>query len=210
MADVINVTLKESQLPSELKIRLQQGYYFGWSEEHTEGFYRVIFSAISLFLKNHASKDAGKVGIRIIDLKGNFIFGAIQSYHEPDTSETETEGEDAKGSWSLEYTFDESDFTEMKLVFDSHNNEFIQVLERQLWEINKGRFGSDEIKQIMLTESCQTLHDFAVKNCKEGVEFNLTLDGFFTITSAVEDGEVVLAMIPGAITKQAIKDDAIL
>jgi hypothetical protein len=203
------VSLAESQLPNELKLRLRMNHFVSWSEEYTENLYKVIFTAMSLYLRKQASKDAGKVGLRMIDLKGNFIMGVILTYHEPDKAEEE-ETDDAKGNWSLEYTLDESDFADLKIVMDSHNNEFVQVFESQLWSMYAGRFAGDEFKQIMLSESLQTLIDFATKNCTEGNEFNLSVDGYFLITSAMEDGKIEVAIVPGAITKQAIKDDAIL
>lgn len=206
------ISIEETQLPAQLKINLQQNHFIQWIETNTAGFYRVVFTAIPLFLRNHASKDAGKVGFKVIDFKGNFIMGAIDSYHAPE-NDADDNGEESKGSWSLEFTFNESDLSDIQpnQIFDSMNNEFIQIYERQLWEINRGRFCGDEIKHTMLTESLYTLHDFMDKNTKEdGTEFSIGLDGYFIATSAMEDGERIISIVPGSIAKQCIKDDSVL
>lgn len=212
MAEQKFISIEETQLPTQLKLDLQQNHFVQWNEMNTAGFYRVVFTAIPLFMRNHASKDAGKIGFKVIDFKGNFIMGAVETYHAPDES-AEEEGEESKGSWSLEFTFNESDLSEVNAaqIFDSMNNEFIQVFERQLWEINKGRFCGDELKHIMLNQSLETLYRFMDKNTRDdGSEFSIGLDGYFIATSAIEDGEKIISIVPGSIAKQCIKDDAVL
>lgn len=204
----VSVKLEDSQLPTELKIILAKNHSIGWDEMYTKRLYEATFSTISTFLKSHMNKDTEKVGFKAVDFSGGFILGAIASYHAPEEG---AEGEDTKGHWSLEYTTDESEMTDIKNVYDSLNNEFGQLYEQGLWETLRGRFFNNQIKQIMFINVVNLLIDFLSKNCKDdGSEFEVILDDFFTATIAMEDNAPVIAIVPGAVAKQLIKNDAVL
>ena len=77
--------------------------------------------------------------------------------------------------------------------------------------VSSGRFCGDELKHIMLNQSLETLYRFMDKNTRDdGSEFSIGLDGYFIATSAIEDGEKIISIVPGSIAKQCIKDDAVL
>lgn len=199
----MSINVNESKLPSELKLRMAEHWNMFWQENKTEDFYKSLFSAISMYLRMKAKKEK-QVVLKLIDMKGNFMMASILDYHEPE----DQDDPDAKGSWSIQYTLDESDISKNAEVSDSHNNEFIQFFEKEHLRIARGQFKSNDLIHSCISESVDTLIDFMKANApSDGSEFELECDGYFVATSQINGENCDIAIVAGAEAKKAIKND---
>ena len=197
--------LMETSFPANYKINIAEHYFANWLEDYTADLGKAIFTAMADFLKFHESKNSGKVGLKIVDFKGNFIAGGIVSFVEPEEVEGE-EASDAKGNWTLDLTFDQSDF-DFPDVYDSMNVEFGQILGNRIYDFMKARFYQNDMALNFVIDYFYTIHQYLDTNCKDDEVTELEIPGYFVASVGIEDGEKVFSIVPGEIIKQSIKDD---
>ena len=91
------------------------------------------------------------------------------------------------------------------------NNEFMQILEKKLWEINGGKFKNvdDTGKMLIVYRTIEYLKNFMEQNASED-EFTIYIDGIVETTSIKEGENIIVTILPGEVTKQQVKDDAVL
>lgn len=198
------IELAESAIPSEFTINLLDHYQMNWVPGYTADFYRVVFFTIAQVLRHFKSKSTGKAGFILKDFNGGFKFGAIVTYHNP---EEESNDDDDKGNFTLEFTLDEKDMEGIEVIQDNHSDVFITSAAKQAQDIMSGRFVTGEYCSQLFLEAVDTLVKFLDANAIEGEEFELTYRGIFTATVTVENGEKIISIVPGEMIKQFIKGD---
>lgn len=196
------IDLEKSSIPNDMTFNLLDHYNIGWSVAKVSPFYRVVFTTIASILRNNQSKSNPRVGFELKDMKGDFKLGAIMAYHAPEEEDTED-----KGNWTLEFTFNKEDMTDLNVVIDNHSDIFINCASRQAQSIMFGRFKLNEYSIQMFVEAIDTLVKFLDTNASDTCEVQVEYRGVFTASVAVENGEKVFSIIPGEIVRQIIKDD---
>lgn len=203
MADRVLDLIRETSFTSMFVKNCQTHFRFSWLEDHVSPLMKSVLMTISEILKSRQNKNDEKIAFEIKDLKGNFIFGSILTYTKP------AEDED-KGNWNLEFTFNKSDIEGVNSIGDNLNTEYITSLERNFCEMTHRRFKNPEFLHKCVQMIFTTLSDYMASNAKEGEEFAVELPDYLECISTVENGEIIISVIPGSIIKQAIKDDTIV
>lgn len=205
--DTKTLQFSKTSIPANYKINLKDSCQMNWMEERTEPLFKVFFSTITTFLKFRQSKDAGKVALNVIDFKNNFLMAGIVSYHAPEDDSDENE---SKGNWSLEFTFNKDDLEGISTVYDIMCTEFVQIAEKELYNMMHSRFSDSEYIYSMLITLVQTMKSFLDANAKENEIVEVEIPNYVIFSVTIEDGEKVTSITPGEILKQQIKDDTIL
>ena len=146
--------------------------------------------------KLRMSKTKGKTALVFKDMKGNFLIAAIVNYHE-----NPEEGQD---NYNYYWSFDEGDIAEATVYESTEAN--YQSFFRQRMQQTHALDPKHEV--IMIEKTLMELIDYMRVNAKEGEEFTLEDDGYFVVTSGVEDDKVVMSFLPDGPMKVLIKDDA--
>ena len=203
MADRVLDLIRETSFTSMFVKNCQTHFRFSWLEHHVSPLMKSVLMTVSEILKSRQNKNDEKIAFEIKDLKGNFIFGSILTYTKP------AEDED-KGNWNLEFTFNKSDIEGINSIGDNLNTEYITSLERNFCEMTHRRFKNPEFLHKCVQMIFTTLSEYMASNAKEGEEFAVELPDYLECISTVENGEIIISVIPGSIIKQAIKDDTIV
>lgn len=202
--ETTTIALNKSSVLGQLSQNLLERDCMSVTPEVCGSIYKVLISSIPSFLFAKKSKDAGKVGLKIEDPKGNTTIGGIVTYHKPDGED------DDKGNWSLEFTFDNDDLADISSIYESSSSEFVQVYERLASEIFHGSFLTPQWATTIFTECVVTLKEVLKANAVEGKIFEIVEDGYFIASSTIEGGEVIYAIVPGDMMKTIVKDDSAL
>ena len=169
-----------------------------WDANWTRKIYEVVVTGISDFLALAKSKN-NKVAVAVKDLKGNFMMGAVVEYH---TNEID----DMPGNWSYAFTFDETDL-EGATVYLTTDTQFQKQLALTAYGLHRIQFEM-EMHIETLIELCVTvLKQWLDMNAKENEVVDVTLDGYFEASVAIENGEKVMAITPDEPIKRIIKGD---
>ncbi len=203
MAEKTLDLIRETSFTSMFVKNCQTHFSFSWLEDHVAPLMKSVFMTVSEILKSRQNKNDEKIAFEIKDFKGNFIFGAILTYTKP------AENED-KGNWNLEFTFDKNDLSDINIIGDNLNTEYITSLEKNFCEMTHRRFKNPEFLHKCVQMIFTTLSEYMSSNAKEGEEFAVELIDYIEIISTIEKGEIIISAIPGSIIKQAIKDDTIV
>lgn len=204
MADKTLDLIRETSYSSFFVRNCETRYKFMWLDDHVGPLMRSILESITEMLKNRENINDEKIAFTLLDLKGAFIFGAILTYTKA------AEGEDGKGNWNLEFTFDKNDIDGVKIVGDNLNSEFITSVENNFRRYTNRRFKAYEFLHKGAEIGFNTLKDFITTNAKEGEIFSVEIPDYIEASSTIENGEYIIAVTPGSILKQSIKDDIIV
>ena len=202
------IEMNESQYPNFLTMKFGENDNLVWQNNFTSRFVTALITSIPSYMK-YKMQGTEKVSFKVSDFNGSFVFGSILTYEPGEEDE-----EDSKGSFNLQFTFNEEDFKEesgSSTVYDIMNNEFMQILEKKLWEINGGKFKNvdDAGKMLIVYRVLEYLHEFMKQNASEE-EFTVFVDGILETTSIKEGDSIIVTILPGEVTKQQVKDDAVL
>lgn len=207
MAEVRKIEMKDSQFPNFLTMKFGENDNLTWQNEFSYRFVTAVITAIPAYMK-YKMQGSEQVSFKVTDFNGSFIFGSILNYEPGEEGE-----EDSKGSFNLQFTFSEEDFKEEagSTVYDIMNNEFMQILEKKLWEINGGKFKNvdDTGKMLIVYRTLEYLKEFMKQNASED-EFTIYIDGIVETTSIKEGENIIVTILPGEVAKQQVKDDAVL
>lgn len=203
MAEKVLDLIRETSFTSMFVKNCETNFRFSWLEDHVSPLMKSTLMTVSEILKSRQNKNDEKICFEIKDLKGNFIFGSILTYTKP------AEGED-KGNWNLEFTFNKSDLEGINSIGDNLNTEYITSLEKNFCDLTHRRFKNPEFLHKVIQMLFVTLSDYMASNAKEGEEFAVELPDYLEAISTVENGEIIISVVPGSIIKQAIKDDTIV
>ena len=195
----------ETSISQELTFNLMEHYNLIWATNRCPGLYRTIFFTMANILRFKKSKSTPKVGFILKDANDNFKIGAILTYHAPEDN-INTEDDD-KGNYTLEFTLNKEDMTDMDVVIDNHSDVFIEASGHMAFDIMSCRFLSMEFCNNLFIEAIDTLVKFLDANATEDGDFTVVYNGVFTATVSVEGGEKIISIIPGEMIKQYIKGD---
>lgn len=194
-----------TSIPSQLSINLKDNYSIIWLDSRSADFYRTLFAAIADVLKYNQNKDNKRIGMSMKDAKGHFKLGAILTFKQADS-----DAEEDTGNWYLEFTFNQEDMTDLSAELDNHSDIFVRCASHEANEICYGRFRSTEIMNNMFICAIDTLIEYLDTNAVETDVVSVRLNGIFTASVAIEDGQKVMSIVPGEYVKQIIKNDAAL
>lgn len=193
----------ETSFSAQFRRNLENKYRISWLEDLVPPMMRTIFQSIAEMLLSKRNKEAGKNAFKICDFKGNFIIAGILSYHQA----TE-EGE--KGNWNLELTAYPDDIKGM-IVDDNFNSEYITTIYNIFQANTNRKFKSPDFMHQVVSEAILTLIEFVKSNVpRDGSVYSVEIPDYVEVASAIENDEIVISITPGAIIKQAIKDDVVV
>ena len=193
---------ENTSIPSQFTINLHDDHNFGWIESRTAEFYRVLFSTVADILSITKNKNNKKSVFKFKDTKGNFVFGGILNYEEPEEGSDED-----SGNYFLEFTFDEKDCEDADYETDNHSDVFITCADHESEAILYGRFNSTEAMYMMFECAINTLKHFLDVNATPDEELQVVLKSIFTASVTVENDEKVMTITPGEYVKQIVKND---
>ena len=167
----------------------------------------TLFAGTSVALRKMTTDQTIPRAIRFNRMNGDMVAAAkleyIKNEDDPDSP--------ASGQWNYTWTTDPSDLDDANvMVFGTAENRASDLILCYMHEAQK-RFGmefKDEITLVfMMNLMIEMLVDFVKQNTKDGEPCTLTLSDVFRITGEVEDGEIVVAIIPDGAMKVLVKND---
>lgn len=190
--------LMESSIPSNYTINLK-AEQCNWVPSNTFKMYDTLFRTIAEVVALHRKQD-GKTAATIRDIKGNLLLAGILEWNEP-----EEEGQ-VDGNWSFVFTQDEADL-EGAAQFNISDTQFTMMFTNIGMEMYNMRITDSLFISKYATIAVSTLLENLHVNAKAGEEYVVEEDDFFMAKSSIEDGEVVIAILPGDKLKELIKND---
>ena len=165
--------------------------------------YKTTFTAITDFLSKFKSK-AKRTAVKLDDDKGNLIAAAIVSY-------TESDDPSIPGNWDYVWTFDKKDLEASDdsdiIVYSIADNGVKQTIAKRAWDDENMTYNSEESIVVTNIRLFQLLFECLDQNAKEGEPFEIVIDGYFTTSVEVIDGEKIKSLTPDGAMKRLIKDD---
>ena len=199
-----------STLPNECLKRITDGLGFGWNADLSIHCYIDLFQSIARFLSVKKNKDKPTV-LEMRDLNGGFHFAAIVQFL-PQSEEGSDEG-----SWSLNFTFDESDIDKTWEIYNFADNPEARTVFYDVSYANHGitwRFKElDANDQICEGNAVQILC-ILIDTLKAYMEFNVSVDPDLAIgdlvsfKAEISGDKVYIGVIAGALLKQLVKSDS--
>lgn len=198
-----------STLPNECLKRVADGLGFGWNAELSMHCFTDLFQSIARFLS--VKKNKGKPSVlEIRDLNGGFHFAAIVQFL-PQSEEGSDEG-----SWSLNFTFDESEIDKSWEIFNFADNPEARTVFYDVSYANHGitwRFKElDANDQICEGNAVQILC-VLLDTLKSYMEFNVSVDpdlamgDLISFKAEISGDKVYIGVIAGPLLKQLVKSD---
>ena len=200
---------KETNICMELN-KIMSARQYGYDDECTLRNVGILFQGMAVYLGGAKSKD-NPVAVILTDYQGNFHFGAYVQYLKPDDSD--------EGSWTLNYTFNEDDIDKdnWKVVNLTEDNEAFDMMNR-LAQTQFGvryKFNPRDDNNRVNEGSAQELLCTTIDVVKNYMKANVTIDPdmqfdrYFTMSAKLEsDYSVYIGVVPSALMKQYVKDDA--
>ena len=189
------------------KALASEGLLFG--KQHGFKPATVLFAGTSVALKKMANGDKTiPRAIRFNRMNGDMVAAAKLEYIKNDDDPDSP----ASGQWNYTWTTNPDDIADANVMtFGTAEDRSSDLLLCYVYESQK-RFGmefKDEITLVfMMNLMIEMLVDFVKQNTKDGDPCTLTLTDVFRITGAVEDGEIVIAIVPDGAMKVLVKNDA--
>ena len=186
------------------------GFTFDNTDDRPERIIKAFFAAIATYLsKRKESKADEAVAFVLQDISGNFKFGAFVEYHINETNP------DEPGNWSYTTTFNEADLQDLekrKTVkkYLAGDDMFRQVFDKVSYDVGGFVFEREtyiyDACNIIIDSILQTLDHEAI----EGQVVDIEMNGYFTASVAIENGEKIFSITPDGHMKALIKSDVAL
>jgi hypothetical protein len=203
MKNLIESSIYENVLKEMVQIRT-----YRWDDNATAAIIFSTFEAMATFLGQKKSKD-NPVVIMICDKNGGFHFGA--------SVEFDKEGDDDEGSWSLNYSFKESDFditnaTVYKIPESQEaNHTLVDVafkgysMRYSFAENNDPSVKNDGSPTELITCIFDIIRDYMKANVT--IDPQLDITNYAVLTARADGNDVAIGIEPDAKLKQHVKDD---
>ena len=156
------------------------------------------------FLKIKKSKE-DKVAMVFKDYDGTFKCAFMLEYT-PANDDAE-DGESPDGNYNLTATFNEADLSECGQIYDCHDMLFASILRDVSIRLHRMQYNKDHFVVDLPCIFFAKVAEWLDVNAKENETVTLEADGYFEAAVSVENGHKIVALTPGAIAKQIIKDD---
>ena len=169
--------------------------------EHVPKVTEVVLMSMSDYAR--AVKDKSKpVAIVIDDFKGNMILALKVKFYEGSA-------EDEDGSWNPVWTFDPEDITDCTVhkVSESQAFPFFKMRAITAYDMQYTDPSNAYHSALIFAEVLKRWLDL---NANDGEVVSIHMDGMFTATVEVVDGEKVFTFVPEEELSNLIKDDASL
>ena len=186
-----------------------KGFTFG-DDDRPVRVFQAFFTATAAFLsRNKIAKVDHAVAIVLTDVVGAFKFAGMVEYHENE------ENPDEPGNWSLIFTFNEEDITEVEKVktvkrYLFTSPEFKALLNKVAYDVAGIEFMHDSYMFDACLLVVDTLIQILDSEAVEGNTVEIELEGYFVASVAVEAGVKVFGVVPDGYMKELIKDDSLL
>lgn len=200
--------ISESTIGNEAEKIFERDYSINWSKALTIDTIADVFISMAQFLGQKKSKDK-PVAVELRDQNGNFHFGAYVTFIPQQES-----GAD-EGSWTLNYTFDESniepDWTKYDLMLDSE----AFMVYHDIAYFNHGiawRFANTDTNERSEGTPAHLI-PILFDILKRYMELNATTSPELSIgeraylRAELGSGGVFISITPNAVLKSYIKDD---
>lgn len=189
---------KETSIPqmySEALSRMSPPYIVG--PEASGMIYEILMTSMSDYLKLVSSTN-NKTALSFEDAAGNMYFAGLVQHHEGE--------EGMPGNFSYTITTDKADLEGFKVYTVSDPN-YLQLVSSTAHSMHGMLFNVQSYIIILFNQAAKTLLEWLDVNASDKEEKEVVLDGFFTASVAVEDGEKVSSIIPDGAMKRLIKND---
>lgn len=198
-----------STVPVEIMKRMNEKQ-FGWNDELSQDSFRALFMSMAIYLSEHKSKDK-VVAVKLEDWNNKFHFGAFVQFLE----QTEAGADD--GSWSISFTFDETEIDEKNWEVHSFSDPDVETMFEDTIYSNSGvafKFRSRDNKNQICEAAAQSILCMLIDCVRDYMIANVVIDPDLEFTDlmnfrAEASGEsVYISCVPGMLVKQLIKNDS--
>ena len=193
--------LAETGIADEIFKTLTEKDAYAWEASFSEDAVKMLFEGVATYLGEVKSKKEIKAAV-LNDLKGNFHFAAFVQF-------IPNEEDKEKGSYSLNFTFDESDITkEMKVVTfkDPTLHHIISDVGVTKFNICFHSYEGQEFIVPVMAACADAIKEHLRANIS--IDPKLEMEDFFTATAEMDGDKVYCSITPSAVLKQHVKDDA--
>lgn len=185
-----------AQMYSETLGGMSPSYVVGANVSHM--IYEILMTSMSDYLKLVSSTN-DKVALSFEDAAGNMYFAGLVQHHKGE--------DDMPGNFSYTITTDKEDLEGFKVYTVSDPN-YLQLVSATAHSMHGMIFHVQSHIIVLFNQAAKTLLDWLDVNASDKEEKTVKLDGFFTASVAVEDGEKVFSIVPDGAMKRLIKNDA--
>lgn len=193
---------KETQIPEDFARSIAQQSIL-LSPNYVERIANVLFTATSKCLGDVKDTTVPKAIVyRGID--NSFLAAAIVEYIKNEDDPTDM----SAGQWSYVWTLSEDDIANCQAIDVRSNSLVVPYYYAALADKYHCSFNDRDSCLKMMTLMVEMIIHWVMENTKDGDETVLTLDGVFVAKGAVENGKIVVSIIPDGDMKVLIKNDA--
>lgn len=167
------------------------------------GLYRTFKRSYALMCKSAANKTTKKISFLFKDANGEFITATILTFVPP----VDEDADDA-GNWNLSMTYDIKDTEGSDVILDTFSDTFITITSAELFASMSAHCGNPTDLIKTCAEFERKILQFLDANSNDSDdEVELVMDGVFTASVGIENGEKKYSIVPGYAVKQIIKND---
>ena len=182
------------------KALAQQCFLIGPS--HTYRIATVLFHGVSVCLGAMKSTTIPKaIVFRSID--HSFIAGAKVEY----IANIDDPTNPAAGRWDYTWTFFEDDLKGCDCVEVTNNSLVTSYFISSAISLFNMKFAGPDLCSLMMVMMVELIINWLKENATESEPAILTLEGVFKATAIVENGKIVMGIVPDGEMKVLIKDD---
>ena len=194
--------LKETNILEDYSRALaQQCFLIGPS--HTPRIATVLFHGVSTCLGAMKNINIPKA-IVFRSLDHSFLAGAKVEY----IANRDDPSNPSAGRWDYTWTFYEEDLKGCDCVEVANNSLVSTYFVSSGITLYNMRFAGQDLCVLMMIMMVEMIINWLKENASESEPAILTLDGVFKATATVENGKIVMGIVPDGEMKVLIKDDS--
>ena len=203
-----NKSIEETEMHQALIINASSmGYDFDLADDRPERLVKSFFVAMSQYLSKYKVSKPDEVTILVVEDSNNtFRFAGIVGY------ELNEVNPDEPGNWTYTMTFYEDDIHELEKTkkinrHTSSSEVFKTIFDDIAYDIGEFSF----VRESYMYDACLVIIDTLIQvfdhEAREDETVQIDMDGYFSATIAVENGEKVFGIVPDGHMKALIKSD---
>lgn len=193
---------KETSIPEDFsKALAKQSVLIG--PDNAFRIANVLFKGVSTYLSAVKNYQVPK-GIIIRSVGGDFLVGAKVEYFANEADPTNY----SAGRWDYTWTCYESDMEGVDATNFESNNSILVYFTQAAQQLYNFKYASIDICVSSLIIIIEMILNWIRDNTSQTSPATLTLENCFKAVGKVEDGKVVIAIIPDGAMKVLIKDDS--
>lgn len=193
---------KETNISEDFSRSLaQQCFLIGPS--HTPRIMTVLFHGVSSCLAAMKNTTIPKAVV-FRSLDHSFLAGAKVEY----IANADDPSNPSAGRWDYTWTFYEDDLKGCDCVEVANNTLVCTYFISSAITLYNMKFAGQELCITMMTMLVEMMINWLKENATETEPAILSMDGVFKATAAVENGKIVMGVVPDGEMKVLIKDDS--